>query len=568
VFEASHSDLVNIAARLSRTAEMLPEGIAVVEPVRCDAAGRYRYQEISFTELERDSNEIAAGLRAYGVEPGAKLVLMVKPGIDFVSLTFALFKAGVVVVLIDPGMGRKNLLQCLSEINPDGFVALPIVHAVRMATRRRFPSARWNVTVGKRWFWRGKTLQQIRQLGRRHIAERGPFHCTATRSSDPAAIIFTTGSTGPPKGVLYTHGNFDAQVDQIQSQYGIEPGGTDLSAFPLFALFNSGMGTTTVIPDMDPRRPAAVRPQAILQALDDWKITQSFASPAVWNVVGKYCHEKKIRLRTLRRVLSAGAPVPPHVLAWMKQAMPEGGEMHTPYGATESLPIATISAAEVLQETAIESARGAGTCVGRRFSQIQWRVIPVVDHPVEHIDKVDAVPRGQIGELIVKGPVVTRSYITRMDANALAKIPDGDEFWHRMGDVGYLDEQDRFWFCGRKAHRVETAQGVMFTIPCEAIFSQHPSIHRSALVGVGQPGNQIPVMICEPWSDRMPQDDNARQKLRDELFALGQASRLTDVIKLQHVLLHPSLPVDIRHNAKIFREKLAVWAAQQLGVTS
>jgi acyl-CoA synthetase (AMP-forming)/AMP-acid ligase II len=547
--------IVNVSSRLAATAARDPDGVAVAEPAGRDAHGKRRYRQISFRQLEDDSNLLADGLRSLGVAPRTRLVLMVRPSIDFISLVFALFKAGAVTVLIDPGMGRKNLLRCLAEAEPEGFVAIPLVHAIRSVLRRRFPQARHFVTVGRRWFWGGTTIAQLR------ARQRSPgFQPAATQADDPAAIIFTTGSTGPPKGTLYLHGNFDRQVVELRDFYGIRPGELDLPGFPLFGLFNCAMGVTTVIPDMDPTRPAGVNPELIVEAIRDWKITQAFGSPALWNVVGRYCEERQIQLPTLRRVLSAGAPVPPHVLQRMKRAIPPDGDVHTPYGATEALPVASISATEVLGETAARSQQGAGTCVGRRFPGIAWQVIRIDDGPLPSLEAADRLPRGEIGELIVQGPVVTGQYVTRCEANPLHKIRDGAVFWHRMGDLGYLDEQDRFWFCGRKSHRVRAAHGEMYTVPCEAIFNQHPQVYRSALVGVGAASQQRPVIIVEPWPDRRPQSESERQTLRQELRGLAQSHPHTRPI--EDFLIHLAMPVDIRHNAKIFREQLAVWAAK------
>jgi acyl-CoA synthetase (AMP-forming)/AMP-acid ligase II len=549
---------VNVARRLTDSARRAPDQIAVVMPRDLDPQRRRQYATMTFSELEQDSNRLATGLRRLGVEPGTRLALLVRPSIDFVSLVFALFKAGAVTILIDPGMGRKSLLRCLDEARPEGFIAIPLVHAVRTILGRRFARSRFNVTVGRRWFWSGVTIDQLRQMGR----QEAEFEIAATEADDPAAIIFTTGSTGPPKGVLYRHGNFDRQVTEIRDQYGIQPGEIDLACFPLFGLFNAAMGVTTVIPDMDATRPAKVDPANIVEAVRDWQVTQAFGSPAVWNRVGPYCLEHGIRLPSLRRVMSAGAPVPPIVLERMKASIADDGDVHTPYGATESLPVATISATEVLAETKALWQQGAGTCVGRRFPGIEWQVIRIVDAPIPAIDQMEPLVHGEIGELIVSGPVVTREYVTRIESNALAKIVDGERIWHRMGDVGYLDEQDRFWFCGRMAHRVVTSNGPLYTIPCEAIFNQHPQIFRSALVGVGPVGKQRPVIIAEPHAEQWPANRAREKKLIEELRALAQAHAHT--ASIHDFLLHRSFPVDIRHNAKIFREKLAVWAAGKL----
>ena len=303
----------------------------------------------------------------------------------------------------------------------------------------------------------------------------------------------------------------------------------------------------------------------------DWRVTQSFASPALWTRVVRHADEHGIgadaRFPTwTRQLFSAGAPVPGHIVNYLHQQPASHLELHTPYGATEALPVASISSREVFERTGAKTAAGAGTCVGTRFSGIDWRVIAIEDGPLTDIADTRELPRGEIGELMVRGPVVTRRYVTRTDANALHKVEDGETFWHRMGDVGYLDEHDRFWICGRKTHRVTAADGVMFTLPCEAIFNGHPAIYRSALIGVGPAGQQIPVMVCEPWPESRPQSRGDRQRLVAELVARAAASPLTAPISADHILLRDALPVSIRHYAYFFREKLRGWCANQVGV--
>ncbi len=567
-----HENL-NIADRLTRAAEQWPNQVAVVQSVGRDASRRYRYRTWTFAELDREANAIATGLANWGVQPGQRLVLMVRPSFEFIALTFGLMRAGIVVVLIDPGMGRSNILTCLEEINPDGFVAIPIVQAIRILKRRRFPKARFNITVGRKWLWGGKTYEQLLADGQASKAERG----RATFESTPAAIIFTRGSTGSPKGVVYEHGMFDAQVELLRTFYNIQPGEIDLPGFPLFGLFNAAMGVTTVIPDMDPTKPSQVDPENILAHLRDWNITQAFGSPAIWNRVGRHCEDTRQKLpSTLRRVLSAGAPVPVAVIQRMRQAFTHpDADIHTPYGATESLPVASISGREVLEQTAALSRKGFGTCVGRPFSGIDVKIIEITDGPIGSITDVPELARSQIGEIIVRGPSTTREYFQRPEATEVAKIADQQcvphpspltprpSFWHRMGDVGYIDEQGRLWFCGRKAHIVEAKLGRMFTIPCEAIFNNHPRVFRSAMVGIGSKPTQRPVIVVEPEAGEFPKSVAEQDRFRNELFELARGNELTATIEA--ILFHPSLPVDIRHNVKIFREKLGPWAEQQLG---
>lgn len=544
----------NVGRQLTEAALLWPDQIAVA--VQKKRRGKFEYQTATFRELEDDSTLLAEGMIEMGMKPGMRIVLMVRPGVDFLSLFFGMLKAGLTVILIDPGMGRKNLIRCLSLCNPDGFVALSIVHAVRVLMQRKFPNARFHVTAGRRWFWGGKTLAGLR------ARTPGLVPLPTTKGSDPAAIIFTTGSTGPPKGVLYRHENFAKQSTEIRDYYDVQPGEIDVAGFPLFVLFNVGMGVTTVLPDMDFTRPASVDPTHFLAAVRDHQATQSFGSPALWNTIARHCEKTGDSLPTVRRILTAGAPVPPHVLERVKGVIHPDGDIHTPYGATESLPVASIAASTVLAETAGATSEGKGTCVGGKFPGMSWKTIAISDEPLANIDDVQEIAPGEIGELMVSGDVVTTAYVTGGDHNEMHKVADGDRIWHRMGDVGYFDDQQRFWFCGRKSHRVTTDQGVLFTIPVEAIFNNHPAVYRSALVGVGETGQQTPHLVVEPWPEHFPKAENDRQKLLDELRQLADEN--DNAKQVNQIFIRQSLPVDIRHNSKIFREELRVWVASQL----
>jgi acyl-CoA synthetase (AMP-forming)/AMP-acid ligase II len=547
---------MNIAATLRETAERYPAQPAVISPGGRDRFGRAA-RPITFAELDCESDALAFGLRDLGVGMGQRLVLMVRPGVEFIALTFALFKAGAVVVLIDPGMGPRRVFRCLDEVEPEGFVAIPPVHALRILSYRRFPRARFNVTVGRRWFWSGATYESLLAQNPGTDIPGSAFEIAQTRPTDPAAIIFTSGSTGVAKGVVYEHGMFAAQIEALRDYYGIEPGGVDLPGLPLFALFNAAMGVTTVVPDMDPTRPAQVDPQKIVTAIHEQGVTQGFGSPAIWNRVGRYCQARGISFPTLRRVFSAGAPVPVAVLERMKATLvAPGGDIHTPYGATEALPVSSISATEVLTQTAERTRTGAGTCVGRPFPTIRLKIIEIVEGPIGSLADVRELPAEEIGEIIVQGAVVTREYFRKPAATAAAKIPDGERFWHRMGDVGYLDDGGSLWFCGRKSQIVETSEGRMFTDCVEPIFNSHPRVARCALVGIGPKPQQTPAIVVELESGK-PSDG-----LQNELRELARTNANTRCID-RFLFYSASLPVDVRHNTKINREQLAQWAERQ-----
>ncbi|MEM8669958.1 MAG: fatty acid CoA ligase family protein [Planctomycetota bacterium] len=546
----------NVAARLKVVAALAPGAIAIAEPDGPPTSdGARSYALTTFGSLDKRSDEIARGLLAWGVKPGMRMAMLVPFGGSFIELVFALMKAGVVTVLVDPGMGRQHMVKCLSESEPDGFVGIPMAQWARRLLKRRFPNAKWNVTVSDRRVWFGRSLQNIIATG--NTAADTVSYPRIERSDD-AAVIFTTGSTGPPKGVLYTHGTFHAQIDRIRERYDIHRGSRDLACFPLFGLFDAVMGVTTIIPDMDPTRPAAVNPQRLVEAVTQWEIDQAFGSPALWNTVVRWAEKRNVEqpFPTLRRVLSAGAPVPAATLEKLRGLIDEEAIIETPYGATEALPIASIESREIIAETGPAAAKGKGTCVGSRFDDVQWRVIEIEDGPIETIDQTVEMQRGKIGELMVTGPMVTRQYVVRSDQNAFHKVQDGDRVWHRMGDVGYLDNRDRFWFCGRKAHRVTMGERTLYSVPCEAIFNAHPAAYRSALVPRGKRPNQTPVMIVEPLPEHRPTDDAGNEKLIAELKDLAKRNPLTR--RIEEVMVWPEpLPVDIRHNSKIFREQLA-----------
>ena len=533
----------NIAARLAQWADQKPESVALIEM----RSGRQR----TFKELEQESSRLASGLIQFGMKSGERVLLMVPYGIDFVTLTFAMFKAGLIPVLIDPGLGKKNVLKCIKQVQPHGMIAIPLAHAIKKIFPGTFKSIQHNVTVGTRWFWGGASLNKLLDSG------KTDFKMASMEKEHPAAILFTSGSTGPAKGVLFSHGIFNHQVKILQEQFDIQPDETDLPTFPLFGLFSSGLGMTSIIPDMDSTKPAHVDPKNIIVPIQNFKISSSFGSPALWDTVSQYCLDQNIQLPTLKRIIMAGGPVSGDLLARFETIIDKSCKIYTPYGATEVLPVSLIDRREILDETWSLSNQGKGTCVGHPIPGVEIKIIEISDQPILKWQDVTESGTNIVGEIAVKAEWATRTYFNRQDLTQLAKIEDGNSFWHRMGDLGRLDEKNRLWFYGRKNQRVVTELETLYTIPCEAIFNQHPDVKRSALVGTGY--KTKPVIIIEPVERIKSQA--ARQKFTAELLERGAKSSLTQSIT--KVLFHEEFPVDVRHNAKIFREKLSLWAENQ-----
>ena len=539
----------NIARHLPLMAARQPDRPAVKIP-RGRTGGRIDYFVLTFAGLDAEAGAWAAHLAARGVRRGDRVLVMVRPGLPLIAAAFALFRLGAVPVVIDPGMGRNNFLSCVAGSRPRVLLGIPLAQATSHLARTAFASVEVRVWVSGSSTARAPESKPGNQ----------PVEMAGSDAAELAAVLFTSGSTGAPKGVCYTHGMFDAQVRLIREAYGVEPGEVDLPLLPIFALFNPALGMTTIVPELDPARPAAVDPVKIIQAIRQEGVTNSFGSPTLWRIIARHCLAQDLTLTGLRRVLMAGAPVSPVLFADVQKILP-AGRAWSPYGATEALPLCSISAAEVAAATAARTAAGAGTCVGRPGSEIEIRIVAISDAPISTLAAARELSAGEVGEIIVRGPVVTREYDRLPEATAAAKIPDGDTVWHRMGDLGYLDSVGRLWFCGRLAERVETREGPLYTEQVEPIFNAHPAVRRTALVGVGVSGDARPVLVVEPAARVHVATPSRRRQLLRELSSLGQKHEQT--ARLRHFLLHPSFPVDVRHNAKIHRLALARWAATQ-----
>jgi acyl-CoA synthetase (AMP-forming)/AMP-acid ligase II len=539
----------NVARHLRNAASEQPDGSAMKCPTGVLSTGEVRHEVRTFRQLDQESDAAAAHFAAAGISEGARVLLAVRPGHDLIVGMFALLKLGAIPVAIDPGMGWSAFLNCVRRSRPSALVGVNTAVWLSHLPFGAFRTLRQRVKVGDS-AWR-KALAS---------ASATPRPLAAVTPETLAAILFTSGSTGAPKGVCYTHGMFDAQIELVRKTYALRPGETDMAMLPLFALFNPALGATTVTPLLDPSKPLAADPAPIVSALIAEKVTRSFGSPAIWSKVADHCESRGVTLPDLRLLLIAGAPVSGELLAKLRVIAPHC-ETHTPYGATECLPVTTITASELLGEARQLALRGRGTCVGRKVAGVEIRVIRETDGPIANLAEAHACAPGEIGEIIATGPSVTREYDGLPEATRLAKIAEGGRVWHRMGDLGALDAEGRLFFFGRRAEKIRTPEGDLPTESLEPAFRQHPQVFRCALIGLGTAPRQTPALVVEPRAGSFPETETARERFVGELRALAKVNPETAVVK--HVVFQRALPVDVRHNAKIHRLQLATeWTAR------
>ncbi len=508
--------------------------------------GEFDYQSLSFSELENRSNFLAHKLREAGLTPGMKVLMFVRPSVNFSAITFALFRAGLVPIFIDPGMGRENLLRAVAHILPDGLIAEKQVHWIRQIYRRSFSSIRFFMTIsGSTWWNLGPKLHSIESWLKDETKLPTLMHQVSAQ--DPAAILFTSGGTGIPKGVLYTHDIFNAQVERLQKLFNLTPDEIDLPGFPLFSLFTITMGMTSAIPSMDPSHPSRANAEYLVKNIMDNGATFIAGSPAIWKNVANYCIEKKITLPSVKYLVMFGAPIPLSLHEAFEEILPNG-DTYTPYGATECLPVANISASELRGEITSKMLNGMGTCVGHPAPDTEIKIIEITDENIKREEDFNEMPAKRLGEICVLSRTVTPEYVGMPEKTAEAKVQALDgRLWHRMGDIGFKDEEGRLWFCGRKSHRIDLDDHVIGTIPIESLINQIPGVSKSALVCP----KKDPIIVIE---------GKRSGSLEKEIkVKIQQDDRLSEVKGMAFL---EQFPVDVRHNIKIDRLKIRDMAKQ------
>lgn len=548
-WRGSHQD-ANIAGSLFRMDGGILRQDAVIRPSWKETGEFIGEERWSYGELQSLARNCCAWLHVRGVRPGQKVLLLVRPGMDLILLVFALMRLGAIPIVIDPGMGLGKFRRAVAHAQPDVLIGIGVAHLIGGVFRSSFRSVRLRLWIG------GGFLREVGSSDPVSAWSSG-MRYPVVDEDDLAAILFTSGSTGAPKGVCYQHGMFLGQVHMLQKRFGIEAGEVDIPFLPVFSLFNPTMGLTTVLPDINPGRPASLNPAKAVAAIRRYRVTNAFGSPVIWRIIGRYCRENGIMLDSIRRILVAGAAAPVPLYRDYRDLTP-GGVMSSPYGATECLPVSAISGADVLGGSEHGTASGRGICVGLPFDGVEVRIVdPRLDEVLIPGENLRFSPQGSIGEILVSGPTMTRSYYRSPDATALSKVEYEGRLWHRMGDLGYLDERGWLWFCGRMVEAVRTEAGWLYTECVEALFQNVQGLKRCALIK----WNDLPALVLEPEPElRLASGDIAGFVKR---VVSSVRERHGSHLPVEHFFVCRSLPVDVRHNAKIHRLSLAARYAKQ-----
>ncbi|MFC0488764.1 alpha/beta fold hydrolase [Sinomonas atrocyanea] len=529
-------------------AEMSPEG----------AVSR----SLSWKQLDRSIAELAAGLREAGVHGGSRVSLMVPPGADLTVALYACLRLGAVVVVADAGLGTRGLSRAVKGAAPD--VLIGIDRALAAATALGWPGRRISVRdlpAGRRRVLGVET--SLAALARRGAALGADPEWPAPDPAAPAAVLFTSGSTGPAKGVVYTHRQLAAMRDTVARTFGIHSGARLVAGFAPFALLGPALGAVSVTPAMDVTAPRTLTARALADAAAAIDATVVFASPAALrNVLATRDGVDAAGRQALERVdmlLSAGAPVPEPLLAQVQQLLPRAS-LHTPYGMTEALPVTDISlegirAADADAAAGTVAGAGNGVCVGLPVHGARVAVVPLAaDGTAPGSDPVTAA--GVTGEILVSAPHVKDAYdrlwLTQLESSSLPG-------WHRTGDVGHFDAAGRLWVEGRLAHVVTAPEAVVTPVGAEQAMERLDGVRLAAVAGVGPAGTQAVVAVVETAPPARRAGPAAPQ-----LAGRVRAAARTAGVPVSAVLAVPALPVDIRHNAKIDRTRLSRWAARVL----
>lgn len=516
-------------------------------------------QSITWKQLTRVSDGIARGLQKVGLRHGDRVSLLVTPGNDLTAVLYGVLKAGGVAVVADTGLGVAGMTRAIKAADPRWIIGLkPGLILARAAgwPGRRISVRRLNALERAALNVETSVTELSRTRSREHIRIPGP--------SDDAVILYTSGSTGPAKGVRYTHARLGALARTLREQFNVRVDTGWAAGFAPFALLGPGLGISSVTPDMSVTKPRTLTAVSLAEAILAGKSTMVFASPAAYTNVQATADElnavQRAAFAGIELVLSAGAPVPLSLLDELSVLFPNA-EIRSPYGMTEGLMLTDINREGVAAAEA--QSRDHGVCVGRPVPRVRFAIAPLS----EEGEPTDELLTGEsavdvLGEFVVSAPHLKSGYDRLWHTDAASKRDTLDsEIWHRTNDIGHFDRAGRVWIEGRLQHVLTTTAGPLGPGGIESIVNRLPTVYRSAVVGVGPRGSQVVVVVIDPEQGSGIKPGLAPIELADAVRVAVAEHFPHDVAA---VLVSTTFPTDIRHNSKIDRTRLSLWADKVL----
>ncbi|MBI4868705.1 MAG: AMP-binding protein [Candidatus Wallbacteria bacterium] len=444
---------------------------ALIEPLGAEGGGVH-HRVVSYRQLFEEVDRLADALLQVGIGPGDRVLLMVPMSVELYTAILAVLRIGAVVLFIDPADGIHHLDRTAASMAPKAFIAVPRAHVFRLLSGaiRRIPIqvSTWPTFLGWTMPW-----SELLARGRPGV-QTAPVLPT-----DPAMISFTSGSSGTPKGVCRSHRDLRAIFAMLCGHEGKRQLGVNLCGFPVLPLDDLSAGRSCLLPRAEPGKLALARPTDLADQLRQFPPTLISLPPGLLRGLVDHCAATKERFPTLRHVFTGGGVVPISLVRDARAAFPDS-EFHILYGSTEAEPVSMIDAPEILAETAARTEAGEGMCVGRIAPDTRVLVVEQTDGPLESLH-----PATGIGEIFVSGGHVNRAYFNDPVQTRLHKFQDSSgDWWHRMGDLGWMDSQGRLWLVGRASNQVRTPEKLLHPVKVEPVFDALPGVRKSALVGV------------------------------------------------------------------------------------
>lgn len=545
--------LISITEKIKLNALNNPYGAAIMHPMDKERSFRLTGSLQTFKMLNEESDHLAREFEEAGVNKGMRTLVFMDPGPDQIAAFYALFKIGAVPVIISPGLSRNEFLQCVKDASAEAFIGSPKGHLARFINGSCFNSLTTVITFGRFRLWKGHLISPIVEEIRSYSSQPGA-------NDDTAFIFYTQGITGRPKGVIHTVQTLNATIALLETLVNFKKDDIALSLHPFFSILLPAMGITCLIPCIDLNFPLEADMNKLVGLIRKAGITHMMASPAFFSMVGDHLAEMGISLPSIRKVICFGAQVIPEYMTDFMAGIPEEAEVTLCYGSMEAFPVSTLDLSEMMAETKHLSEKGFGICIGKPVPECQIGLIPIRDDAISRFENDFLLPDGEVGELVVQGDHVSRKYFENPNGEANTKMKGPEKtVWHRTGDLAWRDKKGRLWLCGRKTTLVKTAQGPLYALSCETIFNTHPDVQRSALVGIGDSKEKIPVMMIEL---RKKCGKKRKTDIYEELIEIAKENGVTSTIDT--ILFYDALPVDGYHLTEIMRDELIAFAQKRI----